>query len=110
MAKTFRPYDPDQMLLMPPALGDWVPEDHLARFVRDVVEALDLSAIEDGYAEERWEEIRRLWVTERLPIAEIARRLDLDRKTIRRCLRDTAWQSYHRPARIACGPFTQFLT
>jgi len=53
MAKTFRPYDPNQMLLMPPALGDWVPEDHLARFVRDVVEALDLSAIEDAYVEER---------------------------------------------------------
>jgi len=53
MAKTFRPYDPDQMLLMPPALGDWVPEDHLARFVRDVVDALDLSAIEDVYTEER---------------------------------------------------------
>lgn len=53
MAKTFRPYAPDQMLLMPPALGDWVPEDHLARFVRDVVEALDLSAIEDVYTEER---------------------------------------------------------
>jgi transposase len=53
MAKTFRPYAPDQMLLMPPALGDWVPEDHLARFVRDVVEVLDLSAIEDTYAEER---------------------------------------------------------
>jgi len=42
MAKTFRPYDPDQMLLMPPALGDWVPEDHLARFVRDVVEAREV--------------------------------------------------------------------
>jgi transposase len=53
MAKTFRPYDPDQMLLMPPALADWVPEDHLARFVRDVVEALDLRAIEETYAEER---------------------------------------------------------
>ena len=53
MAKTFRPYDPDQMLLMPPSLADWVPEDHLARFVRDVVEALDLSAIEEAYTEER---------------------------------------------------------
>jgi hypothetical protein len=30
MAKTFRPYEPDQMLLMPPSLADWVPEDHLA--------------------------------------------------------------------------------
>ncbi len=53
MAKTFRPYDPDQMLLMPPSLADWIPEDHLARFVRDVVEALDLSAIEEAYPEER---------------------------------------------------------
>lgn len=53
MAKTFRPYDPDQMLLMPPSLADWVPEDHVARFVRDVVEALDLTAIEDTYMEER---------------------------------------------------------
>ena len=38
MAKTFRPYEPDQLLLMPPALADWVPEDHLARFVSDVVD------------------------------------------------------------------------
>lgn len=53
MAKTFRPYEPDQLLLMPPALADWVPEDHLARFVSDVVETLDLTAIEDSYAEER---------------------------------------------------------
>ncbi len=53
MAKTFRPYDPDQMLLMPPSLADWVPEDHLGRFVRDVVDTLDLSAIEETYTEER---------------------------------------------------------
>ena len=33
---------------------------------------------------ERWEEIRRLWVAERVPIVEIARRLDVDRKTVRR--------------------------
>jgi transposase len=51
--KTFRPYDPDQMLLMPPSLSDWVPEDHLARFVSDLVDTLDLSAIEDTYPEER---------------------------------------------------------
>ena len=53
MAKTFRPYDPDQLLLMPPALADWVPEEHLARFVSDVVDTLDLAAIEDAYTEER---------------------------------------------------------
>ena len=34
--------------------------------------------------QERWEEIRRLWFRERVPIAQIARQLDLDRKTVRR--------------------------
>jgi transposase len=53
MAKTFRPYEPDQLLLMPPSLADWVPEDHLARFVSDVVDTLDLTVIEDTYTEER---------------------------------------------------------
>jgi len=49
--------------------------------------------------QERWEEIRRLGVEERVPIAEIARRLALDRKTVRRCLRNPAWRPYQRPAR-----------
>src|SRR6266851_225001 len=53
MANTFRPYEPDQLLLLPPSLADWVPEDHLARFVSDVVDALDLTAIEEAYGEER---------------------------------------------------------
>jgi len=53
MAKTFRPYEPDQLLLMPPSLQDWVPEGHLVRLVSDVVDTLDLSAIEDSYEEER---------------------------------------------------------
>lgn len=48
---------------------------------------------------ERWEEIHRLWVVERVPIAEIARRFDLDRKTVRRCVREDAWQPYQRPGR-----------
>jgi transposase len=51
--KPFRPYDPDQMLLMPPAVQDWVPEGHLARFVGDLVNTLDLSAIEQTYTEDR---------------------------------------------------------
>ena len=37
---------------MPPALADWVPEDHLVRFVSVVVDTLDLTAIEAVYAEE----------------------------------------------------------
>jgi transposase len=53
-AKAFRAYDPDQVLLMAPSLGDWVPDGHLARFVSDLVdEALDLSAIYASYVEER---------------------------------------------------------
>src|SRR6266542_4099667 len=53
--KTFRPYDPDQVLLMAPVLSEWVPEGDLAHFVSDLVEsgALDLSPVYASYAEER---------------------------------------------------------
>ena len=54
MTKTFRSYVPEQDLLLPPSLRDWLPENHLAYFVSDVVDQLDLSAIESVYeAEER---------------------------------------------------------
>jgi transposase len=49
MGKTFRRYEPDQYLLLPPDLREWLPEGHLALFVSDVVDALDLSAILDEY-------------------------------------------------------------
>ena len=49
MAKTYRPYSPDQMFLLPPSLRDWLPEDHLVYFVSDVVDQLDLSKIEAVY-------------------------------------------------------------
>src|SRR5215813_13954691 len=48
---------------------------------------------------ERWEEVRRLRVQDGVSIAEIARRLDLDRKTVRRCLRATEWKAYQRASR-----------
>lgn len=54
MSKTFRPYEPEQMLLMPASLRDWLPEDHLAYFISDVVDHLGLEAIMARYeAEER---------------------------------------------------------
>jgi transposase len=54
MAKTFRDWDVEQGWLLPPSVMDFVPADHLAHFVRDVVrESLDLSAILDEYTEER---------------------------------------------------------
>jgi len=52
MAKTYRPYCPDQMLLLPPSLQDWLPENHLSYFVSDVIDNLDLSAIESVYERE----------------------------------------------------------
>ena len=39
----------NQTLLFPPSLHDWLPEGHLARFLWDVVSALDLSAIYKSY-------------------------------------------------------------
>lgn len=54
MSKTFRPWDVDQSLLFPPSVRDFVPEGHLAHFVRDMVrEELDLAAIYAAYNEER---------------------------------------------------------
>lgn len=52
MSKTYRPYDPDQMFLMPPSVKDWLPTGHLAHFVADLVESLDLSAITCVYERE----------------------------------------------------------
>jgi transposase len=52
MAKTYRPYVPEQDLLLPPSLRDWLPEDHLAFFVSDLIDQLDLSAILAGYEDE----------------------------------------------------------
>ena len=49
--KRFRPYEPDQSLLLPPNLNAWLPEDHPASFMRDVVCGPDLSAIYDAYAD-----------------------------------------------------------
>src|SRR5216684_538178 len=54
MGKTFRSWDLEQRLLLPPAVDEFVPAGHLAHFVRDLVrEELDLSAIVDTYTEER---------------------------------------------------------
>ena len=44
--KSYRPWHPDQSFLFPPSPRDWLPEDHLAYFVLDLVAGLDLSKIE----------------------------------------------------------------
>lgn len=54
MAKTFRPFVPEQTFLFPPSLLEFVPADHPAHFVRNLVcESLDLSEIYAAYFEER---------------------------------------------------------
>ncbi len=47
--RTFRPYDPDQMLLLPPSLKEWLSPGHLVYFVAELVENLDLEAILSSY-------------------------------------------------------------
>ena len=53
MPKGYRPYLPDQDLLLPPSLREWLAEEHLVYFVSDVVDELDLSAIHAVYGEEK---------------------------------------------------------
>lgn len=53
MAKGYRSYQPDQDLLLPPSLRDWLPEDHLVYFVSDVVDQLDLTEIHAVYEKEQ---------------------------------------------------------
>ena len=49
MPTPFRAYQPDQPLLLPPDLQEWVPPGHLAHHVSDVVDALDLTAFYAPY-------------------------------------------------------------
>jgi transposase len=50
MSKQFRTCSLDQPLLLPPSLQDWLPEKHLARFIADITDQLDLSQILAEYA------------------------------------------------------------
>ena len=52
MNKTFRPYEPNQMFLMPISMREWLPANHLAYFISDVVDEMDLSAIFKRYKDE----------------------------------------------------------
>ena len=53
MPKGYRTYLPEQDLLLPPSLRQWLPESHLVYFVSDVVDQLDLSAIHAVYQQEQ---------------------------------------------------------
>ena len=46
---SYRPYEPEQEMLLPASLQDWLPKGHLAYFIGDTVDALDLSAFYARY-------------------------------------------------------------
>ena len=45
----FRNFDRDTGFLLPPSVNEWLPERHLARFVAEIVDALDVSAMSNSY-------------------------------------------------------------
>jgi hypothetical protein len=46
----FRPVDRKTSYLLPPSVEDWLPEDHLARFIVEAMERIDLSPLTRAYA------------------------------------------------------------
>jgi hypothetical protein len=50
MSAKFIDYDQSTLYLLPPSLQDWLPEDHLARFVVEIVDQLDLGSLKAAYA------------------------------------------------------------
>ena len=53
MAKVCRPHFPEQDFLLPPTFREWLPESHLAYFVSDMIDQLDLGGIEGCYEREQ---------------------------------------------------------
>lgn len=49
MAANYLPYEPQQMLLLPEAIQEWLPEDHLAHFISETIDTLDLKAFHARY-------------------------------------------------------------
>lgn len=50
MTTSYLPYEPQQQMLLPHALQDWRPEGHLAYYISDTIDSLDLSAFHARYA------------------------------------------------------------
>jgi transposase len=54
MAYNFIPADRNQPYMLPPSLDDWLPEDHPARFIVDIVKKLDLAPFYVGRRDDGW--------------------------------------------------------
>ena len=107
MSKTYLPYDPDQQLLLPAALQEWLPPDHLAYFISDVVDQLDLSAITARYEQETRggpPYHPRMMVKVPLTVYSILRKEGLVKRSD---IRLAAGKEYHRKT---TGPFQMWAT
>src|SRR2546428_4400351 len=109
MAKTYRPYVPEQDLLLPPSLREWLPEDHLAYFVNDLVDHLDLSAITAVYEDEErgYPPYHPIMLTKVLGYAHRARVFS-SRKIQRRLAEDGGFPvlaARHKPGFPTTAPF-----
>lgn len=86
MKKTFRPWQVDQSLLLPPSVHDFVPADHPGHFVRALVcEDLDLSAIIDSYDEARGYPPYDPWMMTALLLYGYSRGVYSSRRLARAC-------------------------
>lgn len=92
MSKTFRPYAPEQLLLLPPSLREWLPEDHPVYFVNDLVETLDVQPILSSYEEERGYPPYHPVLMAKLIVYGYVRGVRSSRKVQRACLEDVAFR------------------
>ena len=54
MPTSYLPYEPNQDLLLPHSLREWLPEDHLAHYISDTIDALDLPNLDDAISLSKW--------------------------------------------------------
>ena len=104
MAKMFREYAPDQMLLLPPSLREWLPQDHAVYFVGDLVDTLDLAPILSAYEEERGYPPYHPVMMTKLIVYGYVRGVRSSRKVQRACQEDVAFRV------LAAGQSPDFRT
>src|SRR5215217_3046495 len=111
MAQNFIACDREQELLLPPSLREWLPEDHLAWFVIDAVEAMDLTSLLVAYRHDGWGRAAHdpaMMVALLLYVYAIGERSS--RRIERRCLEDVAVRvitANHAPDHTTIARFRQ---
>jgi len=90
MMKKFRPYQPGQQYLLPPDPGEWLPEDHPARFIDEMVNELDLSAIYNDYKEVKGKPPYSPEMMVKVLIYALSKGIHSSRRIERACYEDVA--------------------